>query len=90
LAVRVAGAANIILREAIGVGQSISRRAFQVGRGSAGFYPLGGARPSVGVFWQDFSRLSPRLSAAKISHNSDFLMKSLITKGELERLQSLV
>jgi len=27
-------------------------------------------------FWQDFSRLSPRLSAAKISHNSDFLMKS--------------
>jgi hypothetical protein len=26
--------------------------------------------------WQDFSRLSPRLSAAKISHNSNFLMKS--------------
>jgi hypothetical protein len=31
---------------------------------------------SDGAFWQDFSRLSPRLRAAKISHNSDFLMKS--------------
>jgi len=46
---------------------------FQIGRGSAEFahWP----HPMV-FFWQDFSRLSPRLGAAKISHNFDFLMKS--------------
>jgi hypothetical protein len=63
IGVRVAGAANIILREAIGVGQSISRRAFQVGRGSAGFNPLGAGCPlaaSDGVFLARFLEvLSP-------------------------------
>ena len=71
-----AGATNIILRAAIGIGQSIS----------AEFNPLGGARPLPHpmVFFGKFSRLRPRLSAAKISHNSDFLMKILITKGQFE------
>jgi hypothetical protein len=51
---------------------------FQIGRGSAAFNPLGGARPlaaSDGVSLARFLEVG-RLSAAKISHNSDFLMKS--------------
>jgi hypothetical protein len=79
---RAAGATNIILREAIGIGQSISRRAWVFSRSAAA--RLGSMRsaelahwPHPMVFlWQDFSRLSPRLGAAKISHNFDFLMKS--------------
>jgi hypothetical protein len=58
LAVRAAGATNIILLEAIGIGQSISRRAWDFSRSAAA------RRDSIrSAEFAHFSRLSPRLSA---------------------------
>jgi hypothetical protein len=66
---------------------------FQIGRGSAGFSPLGGARPlaaSDGVFLARFLEGDSPFERGKDQPQFRFLNESLITKGQLELLQSLV
>lgn len=79
-----------ILREVNGIGQSISRRAwdfFQIGRGSAEFNPLGGARPlaaSDNVSLAGFLEIGPLFERGKDQPQFRFLNDSLITKGQFE------
>lgn len=65
---------------------------FQVGLGSAGFNPLYalGHKPHPMVFAARFLTTEPALSVEKIKPQFRFLNESLITKGQLGLLQSLV
>jgi hypothetical protein len=66
---------------------------FQIGRGSARFSSLGGARPlaaSDGVFLAGFLEVEPPFGRGKDQPQFRFLNEILITKSELGLLQSLV
>jgi hypothetical protein len=66
---------------------------FQIGRGSAGFNALGGARPlaaSDGVFLAGFLEVEPPFGRGKDQPQFRFLNEILITKSELGLLKSLV